>query len=53
MIFTIVSIWVSVFFSLLTIYGAVTFLLKNLKPPKRKLDPLVEYPHYDSRSSPQ
>ena len=44
MIFTIVSIWVSVFFSLLTIYGAVTFLLKNLKPPKRKLDPLVEYP---------
>lgn len=44
MIFTIVSIWISVFFSLLTIFGAIKFLLKNLKPPKRFLEPLKEYP---------
>lgn len=44
MIFTIVSIWISVFFSLMTVFGAIKFLLKNLKPPKRFLEPLKEYP---------
>ena len=42
MIFTIVSIWISVFFSLMTVFGAIKFLLKNLKPPKRFLEPLKE-----------
>lgn len=44
LIFTIVSIWISVFFSLLTLFGAVRFLLTHLKRPTRELPPLSRYP---------
>ncbi|WP_067628062.1 glycosyltransferase family 2 protein, partial [Enterococcus pseudoavium] len=44
LIIGIVSIWVSLLITLIILFGAVYFLFKNIKPPKRYLDPLSSYP---------
>ena len=44
LIFGIVSIWFSLLITLVILFGAVYFLLKNIRPPKNKLDPLRTYP---------
>lgn len=44
LIFGIVSIWFSLIITLVIVFGAVYFLLTNIKPPKNRLEPLSSYP---------
>lgn len=36
----IISIWFSLLVTLVILFGAVYFLLKNIRPPKNRLEPL-------------
>lgn len=40
----IISIWFSLLVTLVILFGAVYFLLKNIRPPKNRLEPLSSYP---------
>lgn len=44
LIFCIISIWCSLFITLIILFAAIYFLLKNIKPPQYVLEPLEEYP---------
>lgn len=44
LMFGIISIWFSLLITLVVLFGAVFFLLKNIRPPKNRLDPLRAYP---------
>lgn len=44
LMFGVISIWCSLLITLVILFGAVYFLLKNIRPPKNQLEPLSSYP---------